>query len=88
MNRKLLPILLAIAFLTITVSTTYSYYNTSELVNEIQYFVEDGDTLWSIASEYNFNNEDVRKVIHRIQKHNGISNTIQLDQEIIIPVYN
>lgn len=88
MIKKLLPILLALAICTITISTTYSYYNTNELVNEIQYFVEDGDTLWSIASEYNFNNEDVRKVIYRIQKYNGISNIIQLDQEIIIPVYN
>lgn len=57
----------------------------------VTYTVQSGDTLWSIASDFNeeqFNQEkDVRKLIYDIRKHNALSgNTIYAGQELELPV--
>lgn len=36
--------------------------------------VEDGDTLWSIAGQYTSDEEDIRKVIQKIELDNQIDN--------------
>ena len=52
---------------------------------EIQ--VVEGDTLWQIASEYNYYNEDIRDVIHRIKAMNDMKKgDIVVGQNLIIPV--
>ena len=57
----------------------------------ITYTVQYGDTLWSIASTINKSHydqeEDVRKIIYDIRKHNALSgNTIYSGQELELPV--
>ena len=49
--------------------------------------VADGDTLWSIAEEYNDGSRDIRALIHEISVLNEIKNAeISAGQELIIPV--
>lgn len=46
-----------------------------------------GETLWSIASEYNDGSEDIRKTIFEICEANDVSaETLQAGQEIMIPL--
>ncbi len=48
--------------------------------------VEKGDTLWSIASSFNKENEDIRKIISQIKKINQIDDPVlHPGQKIIIP---
>ena len=57
----------------------------------ITYTVQSGDSLWSIASDFNkeqFNQEkDVRKIINAIRKVNKLDgNTIFAGQELELPI--
>jgi len=48
-----------------------------------------GDTLWDIASKYNFYEEDVREVIYRIKRSNELeSSALQVGQSLVIPLSN
>lgn len=48
-----------------------------------------GDTLWDIASEYNFYEEDVREVVYRIKRSNNLENSgLQIGQSLVIPMSN
>ena len=48
--------------------------------------VESGDTLWSIASEYSNNRNDVRKLIYEISNLNELeSSDIYIGQQLLIP---
>lgn len=54
---------------------------------EYAYTVVPGDTLWDIAKEYNYNDEDVRKIVYNIQRLNNISDSqIYSGQVLKIPV--
>lgn len=49
--------------------------------------VNSGDTLWSIASTYCSDDQDVREYIYNIEKLNDVQNVdIQPGQKIIVPV--
>ena len=48
--------------------------------------VEPGDTLWSIASEYGSNRNDVRKLIYEISNLNELeTSNIYIGQQLLIP---
>lgn len=57
-----------------------------DLYNQVQ--IQDGDTLWEIASEYAPDHSDVRKVVREICDLNEISaDQLESGQRIIVPVY-
>lgn len=54
----------------------------------ISVLIEEGDTLWSIASEYYTDDYvDMNEFIHDIKACNGISDQIKIGQKILIPCY-
>ena len=53
----------------------------------VSYFVEQGDTLWSIAREYKPNDMSYDKYIYKVLRHNGISATIKYGQAIEILIW-
>ena len=48
--------------------------------------VSKGDTLWSIAKLYNFDNQDIRSKINEIKELNGISSNIKIGQTLKIKI--
>ncbi len=51
------------------------------------YFVQDGDTLWTIASEYKFGDYSTREFVSEIRTLNGLSkDTIHTGCYILVPV--
>lgn len=54
----------------------------------ISIVIKEGDTLWSVASEY-YTEEysDMNELIHAIKKCNGISDKIKIGQKLLIPYY-
>lgn len=81
--------LICFAFLLVlTIAFIHNHITTDKVVytSFCKYVVEPKDTLWDIAHEYNFNNQDVRKVIYDIRKTNDIGCDIYVGQVIIIPV--
>lgn len=83
-------VIIVVTIVLLTFSATsfaFSNYNTSKSnVEVISYYVESGDTLWSIASDHNYKDEDVRKVIYDIKKLNGIDDVIYAGQELKIEI--
>lgn len=53
----------------------------------VTFVVVEGDTLWSIAKEFNFYQEDLRAVVRKIERHNQLtSHMIYPNQIIEIPI--
>ncbi|WDU82304.1 LysM peptidoglycan-binding domain-containing protein [Caloramator sp. Dgby_cultured_2] len=71
----------------IIISTLFMNYTSKN--KEIQRYeihvVQPGDTLWKISKMYR-PNEDPRKVVWEIQKHNKISPVIRPGQVLEIPI--
>lgn len=60
-------------------------YGSKTLVME-KVIVKKGDTLWSIARNYNDRNDDLRKIVNKIKKANSLESVIlQPGQEIKVP---
>ncbi|MBM7560650.1 cell division suppressor protein YneA [Fusibacter tunisiensis] len=58
-------------------------------IDSIELTVNRGDTLWEIASEYNYYNEDLREVVYRIKQYNNLDDSrIFVGQTLEIPVSN
>ena len=56
--------------------------------NYITVIVQEGDSLWTIAKQFNNNKLDIRKYIYLIQQQNGMKNSmLQPGQLIRIPLY-
>ena len=77
-NRKrlrLLPIifLLLISIMGTTVPKSMGTYQVREA-----YYVKPGDTLWSIASSYANEGDDLRLMIHRMVEANGLKDNCTL----------
>lgn len=51
--------------------------------------ISSGDTLWDIATAYNYYDEDVREVVYRIKTYNQLeSTTLFVGQSVLIPMSN
>lgn len=61
---------------------TYAYDET------LDYWVEQGDTLWKIAREYSTPRQDVRRVIQIIEEESDCTATIYPGQHLTIPVFH
>lgn len=72
---------LVVGFRNAEVKRNYAYTETTT------YYVEKGDTLWTIAQEYSDNRHDTRKVIYEIEKLSGCTATIFPGDRLTIPVY-
>lgn len=72
------------------VGTTLAYWRPAPAPELIEYRakVHNGDTLWGIASRIATDHEDIREVIYRMQKDNGIRNPgeLQPGTELIVRV--
>ena len=70
---------------------TISFGKTDKEKTEVYYEVVDinkGDTLWTIAEEYNTRFDDVRDYIDEIKEFNNMKGTfIQSGDKIVVPVY-
>ena len=71
--------------------TGFSHFDYTTTVDDvkpvIEYRVQQGDTLWSIAVAHNSANKDPRKIIRDIQKLNRIEAVIYPNEYLSIPVY-
>jgi LysM repeat protein len=91
MKKKKMQILLITAIcilpLGISISTSIEHY--TKKAQKIQryetYVVQQNDTLWNISKMFR-PDEDPRKVIYEIQKHNNITQIIRPGQVIEIPL--
>ena len=57
-----------------------------ESIEYLVYEVDNGETLWEIASKNNPENKDLRKLVYEIQELNNIGSVLSVGQEIKIPV--
>ncbi len=53
---------------------------------EVEYVVQEGETLWSIAKDYCPDDMDIRDYICEIQRINNIESNIYAEQTIVVLV--
>lgn len=79
-----------LAVLLVTAAVFVSGYGVTRAVTYQSYYVNEGETLWEIASEHMVEQDktrDVRELIHDIAEYNGLhGKTLQAGQKIIIPL--
>jgi hypothetical protein len=84
----LLLAVLAVSFLCGTLMNVYAF-DREEPVGQAEQnsvYVAHGDTLWSIASEFRPNNQDIREYVYSIKKANHLpSSVLQEGQILILP---
>lgn len=81
--------LVLVALTALLVNVHNSKREAYEYTDQGQWIVAQGDTLWSIASEYSDNRHDTREVVHIIREINGgISPTIYPGQTIWVPLFD
>jgi nucleoid-associated protein YgaU len=51
------------------------------------HFVNRGETLWDIASEFSGDEYDTRLVVAAIKEVNGIGAILKINQKLILPAY-
>lgn len=62
--------------------------NESEHITEVEYIVQPGDTLWSVASNNINDDENILAYISEIKKANPhIKNDLQIGEKLIIKKY-
>ena len=76
-------ILLFTAVTKICINVVFGATDT-EVVHTEEYVVSDGDTLWSIASEYKQEKQDVREYVYQLRELNNIDCIIYPGQTIQI----
>ncbi|MDD4781112.1 MAG: LysM peptidoglycan-binding domain-containing protein [Tissierellia bacterium] len=80
-KRFMFILILLISLLSFSLISTFNAY--SKDITQYDYIsVQEGDTLWAIASEYS-NKDDIRKVIYIISKVNNISEATIYPGDII-----
>jgi len=92
MKKRTFRRIRSIALLILIVITITSFINNFNTKEEVYtrhhiYTVVPNDTLWDIAKNFNYYNEDVRQIIHEIKTSNNLKDDpIYPGQVIIIPV--
>ena len=80
-KRFMFLAILLISFISFTLFSTYKAY--SKDILQFDYItIHNGDTLWSIASNYSVN-KDIREVIYNISKINNINDAVIYPGDII-----
>lgn len=84
MKRRRTVTILILGIFTITTMLNFALARDKDTVSVI---VKSGDSVWTIAGEYNYNNKDLRKLVHEIIEKNNLGDgTIYAGQELIIPI--
>ncbi len=63
--------LILLSFLITYISGSFMSEATTN-VKTVSVTIKSGDTLWALASIYNYYDEDLREVVYRIKKHNDM----------------
>lgn len=70
-------ILVFVAITKVCINVVFGATETSDAIIETEdYVVCDGDTLWSIATEYKQEKQDIREYVYQLRKLNNIDNCI------------
>lgn len=78
----IITIIFIVSFSLLTVISSFG----SKPVSYTEILIKKGDTIWSIAQKYNYNQQDPRKLVRQIKIINNIQNSIlQPGQMIKIP---
>ncbi len=54
----------------------------------VTYYVQEGETLWSIADDFSISAHDIRKVVDEIQELSDCDSIIYVGQKLTVPLYN
>ena len=81
-NKK--RFILAIMILIALIITLFSNCSAVKKVETEDYIVTNGDTLWSIVTEYKHEKQDIREYVYQLRKLNNIDCIIYPGQEIKI----
>jgi cell division protein YceG involved in septum cleavage len=90
-NRPKFILMTVLTLILLSTLITYftGFFMSEATTNQAKIIVEivKGDTLWDIASNYNYYNEDIRKVVHRIKTYNQLDDgKLFAGQSIVIPL--
>lgn len=80
---KTILMILLIALSIYAVTKRYIELN-SVNYNEVEYIVQENDTLWSIAEQYANEHQDLREYVYKIKQVNNIDSTLKVGQTIVI----
>ncbi|MDH8676564.1 LysM peptidoglycan-binding domain-containing protein [Fusibacter bizertensis] len=89
--RFVIMTLITLILLSTIISYISGFIMSEAATNHTDIFVKvvAGDTLWDIASKYNFYEEDVRAVVYRIKEYNHMDeSTLFIGQTIAVPTSN
>lgn len=84
-NKK--RFIIAITILIVSIITLFSHCLASKKIETEEITVSTGDTLWSIASRYKKDGQDVREYIYELRKLNNLDDcTIYPNQVLKIEI--
>lgn len=87
-NYKVCYTLILLTLLAIVSAIATTAATALKISDTERYIVSGGDTLWSIASEYNTEAEDVRDVMDDIMRLNGMKTPqLRIGEAITVPIY-
>lgn len=84
-NKK--RFILSITILTTIIISIFNlvFANVEKSVTTIEHTVVSGETLWSIATEYKKDRQDIREYIYELRKLNNLEDcNLNVGQEILI----
>jgi hypothetical protein len=79
---------IAVSFFCGTLMNVYAFDREGPVGQAAEHtvYVAHGDTLWTIASEYKPDNQDIREYVYSIKKANHLlSSALQQGQTLILP---
>ncbi|MDD6154776.1 MAG: LysM peptidoglycan-binding domain-containing protein [Eubacteriales bacterium] len=85
--RVFMVVLLIIGLGLVSVLSGFISAEAATANEPVEYVVESGDSLWSVASQYTDNDTDVRETVYKIRKANNLTDAgLTAGQTIEIPV--